>query len=339
MSRARGLAGVAVGETAICTVGKEGVGLTYRGYSIDDLAEQSSFEEVAYLLLHGHLPTAPELSAYAARLKTLRGLPDALKAALELLPESAHPMDVLRTGCSVLGCLEPEDDFSQQHSIADRLLAAFPSMLGYWHRFATERVRIDTETDDASIAGHLLHLLGDASPSDLHLRCMDVSLILYAEHEFNASTFEARVCASTLGDFYSAITGAIGTLRGPLHGGANEAAMELIQSFATPAEAERGVREALAAKQLIMGFGHRVYRTSDPRNLVIKQWAKTLADEAGDTRLYRLRRRSSRSCGTRRSSFPISISTARSPTTSWASRHLSSHPSSCARASAVGRRT
>jgi 2-methylcitrate synthase len=286
VSRTSGLAGVAVGETAICTVGKEGVGLTYRGYSIDDLAEQSSFEEVAYLLLYGHLPTAPELSAYAARLTTLRGLPDALKTALELLPASAHPMDVLRTGCSVLGCLEPEDNFSQQHSIADRLLAAFPSMLGYWHRFATDGVRIETETDDASIAGHLLHVLGDASPSDLHLRCMDVSLILYAEHEFNASTFEARVCASTLGDFYSAITGAIGTLRGPLHGGANEAAMELIQSFATPGEAERGVREALAAKQLIMGFGHRVYRTSDPRNLVIKRWAKTLADEAGDTGLY-----------------------------------------------------
>jgi 2-methylcitrate synthase len=280
--KAGGLAGVTAGETAICTVGKEGAGLTYRGYDIYDLAEHARFEEVAYLLHYGKLPTKAEYEAYVKRLKGLRDLPEALKRALETVPGDSHPMDVLRTGCSLLGNLEPEGDFSRQIDVADRLLAAFPSMLLYWWRFHRDGTRIDTVTDDDSIAGHFLHLLHDAAPSEFHRRVLDVSLILYAEHEFNASTFTARVIAATLSDFHSAITGAIGALRGPLHGGANEAAMELIQRFDNAEAADRGVRRMLAAKEKIMGFGHRVYTTSDPRNKVIKAFAQQLASERGD---------------------------------------------------------
>jgi len=280
--KAGGLAGVSAGETAICTVGKEGAGLTYRGYDIYDLAEHARFEEVAYLLHYGRLPTQAEFDAYVKRLKGLRALPDALKNALETIPGDSHPMDVLRSGCSLLGNFEPEDDNKPQVDVADRLLAAFPSMLLYWWRFHQDGVRIDTVTDDDSIAGHFLHLLHDRAPAEFHRRVLDVSLILYAEHEFNASTFTARVIAATLSDFHSAITGAIGALRGSLHGGANEAAMELIERFDNAADAARGVREMLAAKARIMGFGHRVYTTSDPRNKVIKAFAQQLSHECGD---------------------------------------------------------
>ena len=281
-----GLAGIIAGRTEICTVGKEGAGLTYRGYDIYDLADNASFEEVAHLLHHGRLPSADELSAYRERLKSLRALPGVLKQTLVSIPADAHPMDVLRTGCSVLGNLEPETDFSQQRDAADRLLAAFPSMLLYWHRFHADGKRIETATDDDSVAGHFLHMLHDAPPSELHRRTLDTSLILYAEHEFNASTFTARVIAATLSDFHSAITGAIGALRGPLHGGANEAAMELIERFDSPEAADRGVREMLARKELIMGFGHRVYTRVDPRNSVNKRMSGRLAEEVGDEQLY-----------------------------------------------------
>ncbi len=285
-TKSGGLAGVVAGETAICTVGKEGAGLTYRGYDIYDLADRASFEEVAHLLHYDTLPNARELAAYRQALKPLRVLPEPLRRVLESVPASAHPMDVLRTGCSVLGNLEPETDFSQQRDAADRLLAAFPSMVLYWHRFHADGKRIETETDEDTIAGHFLHLLHDQSPSELHRRTLDTSLILYAEHEFNASTFTGRVIAATLSDFHSAIAGAIGALRGPLHGGANEAAMELIERFDSPRSAESGVLGMLQRKELIMGFGHRVYTTSDPRNAVNKRMSRRLADEAGDKRLY-----------------------------------------------------
>jgi 2-methylcitrate synthase len=281
-----GLAGVTAGATALCTVGKEGAGLTYRGYDIYDLADNASFEEVAHLLLHGHLPTRAELDAYIAKLKTQRGLPGALKTVLEMVPADAHPMDVLRTAVSFLGNIEPEGNFSNQANVADRLLACLPSMLLYWHRYHVDGVRIDTETDDDSVAGHFLRLLHDTAPPELHRKSLDTTLILYAEHEFNASTFAARVITGTLSDMHSAVTGAIGALRGPLHGGANEAAMALIQKFDTPEEATAGVLGMLERKDLIMGFGHRVYTTSDPRNSVNKAMSKVLAEEAGDTRLY-----------------------------------------------------
>ena len=281
-----GLAGVTAGKTALCTVGKEGAGLTYRGYDIYDLADQASFEEVAYLLLHGKLPNEAELQTFVSTLKRLRGLPADLCRVLEMLPADGHPMDVLRTGVSVLGNLEPEGDSSNQLRVAERLLASLPSMLLYWHRFHADGKRIDVETDDDSVSGHFLHMLHDKPPSDLHRRSLDTTLILYAEHEFNASTFAARVITGTLSDFHSAVTGAIGALRGPLHGGANEAAMELIEKFETPGEAADGVRGMLARKERIMGFGHRVYTTSDPRNAVNKKMSRTLAEEAGDTRLY-----------------------------------------------------
>ncbi len=281
-----GLAGVSAGSTSLCTVGKEGAGLTYCGYDIYDLADNAGFEEVAYLLMHGKLPTQKELSAYVAKIKSLRALPDQLKSVLEMTPANSHPMDVLRTAVSVLGNLEPEGNFSNQVATADRLLAVLPSMLLYWHRFHTDGVRIDVETDDDSIAGHFLHMLHDKKPSELHRKCLDTTLILYAEHEFNASTFTARVITGTLSDMHSAITGAIGALRGPLHGGANEAAMELIQRFKTPEEATAGVLGMLERKEKIMGFGHRVYTVSDPRNSVNKRMSKTLAKEAGDMTLY-----------------------------------------------------
>ena len=281
-----GLAGITAGETHLCTVGKEGAGLTYRGYDIYDLANNASFEEVAYLLLHGKLPNQAELDAYVKKIKAHRGLPDALKTVLEMVPADAHPMDVLRTGVSFLGNIEPEGDFSNQGDTADRLLASLPSMLLYWHRFHTDGVRIDTETDDDSIAGHFLHMLHDEAPRELHRKSLDTTLILYAEHEFNASTFTGRVITATLSDMHSAVAGAIGALRGPLHGGANEAAMELISQYETPEAAIEGIHEKLTNKDLIMGFGHRVYTTSDPRNSVNKKMSKALADDVGNTVLY-----------------------------------------------------
>jgi len=281
-----GLAGVVAGETHLCTVGKEGAGLTYRGYDIYDLADNACFEEVAYLLLHGKLPTQAELDGYVNKIKANRGLPAALRQVLEMIPANAHPMDVLRTGVSFLGNIEPEGDFSNQSDVADRLLSSLPSILLYWHRFHADNVKIDTETDDDSIAGHFLHLLHDKAPSELHRKSLDTTLILYAEHEFNASTFAGRVITGTLSDMHSAVSGAIGALRGPLHGGANEAAMELIEKFDSAEAATAGVHQMLANKDLIMGFGHRVYTTSDPRNAVNKKMSKTLADEAGDSVLY-----------------------------------------------------
>ena len=281
-----GLAGVTAGETNLCTVGKEGAGLTYRGYDIYDLANNARFEEVAFLLLHGHLPTQAELDSYIAKIKANRGLPDALKTVLELVPADAHPMDVLRTSVSFLGNIEPEGDFSNQSDVADRLLASLPSMLLYWHRYHADGVRIDTETDDDSISGHFLHMLHDKQAKELHRKSLDTTLILYAEHEFNASTFAGRVITGTLSDMHSAVTGAIGALRGSLHGGANEAAMELISKFDTPEAATAGVHEMLVNKDLIMGFGHRVYTTSDPRNTVNKKMSKALADDVGNTVLY-----------------------------------------------------
>jgi len=281
-----GLAGVTAGNTAIATVGKEGKGLTYRGYSIYDLAEHSTFEEVAYLLIYGRLPRQAELEDYKAKLRGLRGLPAAVKTVLELIPRSTHPMDVLRTGCSMLGTLEPEGPGHDQVAVANRLTGCFSAMLLYWHHFHTDGHRLDTETDDETTAGHFLHLLHGKKPDELHRRAIDVSLILYAEHEYNASTFTARTIVSTLPDFYSAVTGAIGALRGPLHGGANEAAMALIEKFHTADEAEKGLLDMMAKKTLIMGFGHRVYKISDPRSDVIKAWSKKLAEEQGDKRLY-----------------------------------------------------
>jgi 2-methylcitrate synthase len=281
-----GLRGVSAGETAIATVGAEGHSLRYRGYDVVELAAASTFEEVAYLLLRGELPTAAELDAYRRRLAGLRELPAVLRDVLERIPAAAHPMDVLRTGCSLLGTLESEGDFSRQLDVADRLIAIFPGMLLYWHHYSTRERRIETSSAERGVAAHFLRLLHGESSSELHERAMDASLILYAEHEFNASTFAARVSAATLSDFYSAVTGAIGTLRGPLHGGANEAAMQLIERFGSPAEATRAVKEMLAAKKKIMGFGHAVYRVSDPRNAVIKSWSKRLAEDAGDTVLY-----------------------------------------------------
>ncbi|WP_330924668.1 bifunctional 2-methylcitrate synthase/citrate synthase [Candidatus Sororendozoicomonas aggregata] len=281
-----GLRGQSAGETHLCTVGKSGTGLTYCGYDISELAEHACFEEVAWLLFHGELPTIEELTGFRQLLKDYRRLPDALKRCLEELPADTHPMDVMRTGCSVLGNLEPEADFTQQHQVANRLIGALPSILLYWYRFSHDGARIETETDEDSVAGHFLTLLHGASPSDVHQRCLDVSLILYAEHEFNASTFTARVCASTLSDMHSCITGAIGSLRGPLHGGANEAAMAMIEQFSSPEQAVAAVRDKLARKDKIMGFGHAVYRESDPRNVIIKAWSKKLSQDADNAQLY-----------------------------------------------------
>jgi 2-methylcitrate synthase len=287
-----GLEGVVAGQTAISTVGKEHVELAYRGYSINDLAEKSTFEEVAHLLLHGHLPTIGELDVFRTRLITRRCLPPGLKTILEQLPAAAHPMDVLRTGCSALGAMEPETGDNDQKLVAERLLACFPSMLLYWHHYHTCGERISTKSAEQSLAGHFLHLLHGKTPPDLQRRAMDASLILYAEHEFNASTFSARVTASTLSDFYAAVTSAIGTLRGPLHGGANEEAMRLISRYATPEEAETAVRAMLAAGEKIMGFGHRIYKKQlDPRSPIIQQWAERLAEASGDPTLFRVSER------------------------------------------------
>lgn len=281
-----GLRGQVAGKTALSTVGKSGSGLTYRGYDVSELADKCIFEEVAYLLLYGNLPTQSELDAYQTKLKGLRGLSQPLKDVLERIPADAHPMDVLRTGCSMLGNLETEMSFDEENDQADRMLAVFPSIINYWYRFTHDNVRIETETDDETIGGHFLHLLKGEKPNELHTKVMNVSLILYAEHEFNASTFTARVCASTLSDIHSCITGAIGTLRGPLHGGANEAAMDMIEGFSSPDEAEEEMMGMLARKDKIMGFGHAIYSESDPRNVVIKGWAEKLAADVGDEVLY-----------------------------------------------------
>jgi 2-methylcitrate synthase len=287
------LSGVPAGNTALCTVGRNGNDLHYRGYDILDLAANCEFEEVAYLLLYGTLPTEEQLLAYKKKLKTLRGLPPQVKTALEQLPKTAHPMDVQRVGVSVLATLEPEPHLENlTHApdtalpIADRLLATLGGMLLYWYHFANTGQRIEVETDDDSIGGHFLHLLHGTAPSAEWVQAMQVSLILYAEHEFNASTFTARVIAGTGSDLYSSIAGAIGALKGAKHGGANEVALEIQQRYATPDEAEADVRARVAAKEVIIGFGHPVYTISDPRNVVIKKVAHDLSATAGDLKMY-----------------------------------------------------
>jgi len=281
-----GLAGVVAGDTAISTVGKEGIGLTYRGYEIGTLAASASFEEVAWLLIYGELPDADELEQFRKKLISLRELPTTLKEVLERIPANTHPMDVLRTACSMLGTLEPETEQHDQTEIAERLVATLPGMLLYWYHFHQSGNRIKTSSDESSVAGHFLALLHQKTPAESLRRAVDVSLILYAEHEFNASTFAARITASTLADFYSAIVSGIGTLRGPLHGGANEAAMDLVSQFKTPDEAEKGLLGMLSNHEKIMGFGHRVYKISDPRSDIIKTWSEKLSHEAKDGYLY-----------------------------------------------------
>ncbi len=286
-----GLRGQVAGKTALSTVGIAGSGLTYRGYDIKDLADNCQFEEVAHLILKGHLPNQNELAEYKALLQRQRGLPQALKEVLERIPKDAHPMDVLRTGCSVLGNLETEESFDDQQTITDRMLACFPSIICYWYRFSHDGERIEVETDDDSIGGHFLHMLHGKKPEPLHEQVMHVSLILYAEHEFNASTFTARVCASTLSDMHSCVTGAIGSLRGPLHGGANEAAMDMIEKFSSPDDAEKQMMGMLERKEKIMGFGHAVYSDNDPRNDIIKKWSQKLSEQVGNENLYAISER------------------------------------------------
>ncbi len=281
-----GLRGQVAGKTALSTVGKEGKGLTYRGYAIEELAEKATFEEVAYMLLYGNLPNQSEYDSYSAKLKSYRALPTELKEVLERIPATAHPMDVMRTGCSMLGNLEPEGDFSNQNETADRILASFASIITYWYRYSHDGVKVETETEHATIGGHFLSLLTGQEPSEDHARALDISLILYAEHGFNASTFTARTCASTLSDMHSCITAGIGTLRGPLHGGANEAAMEMIEKYSDREQAKAGVLDLLANKEKIMGFGHAVYKTEDPRNAIIKIWAEKLSKLSNDATLY-----------------------------------------------------
>jgi 2-methylcitrate synthase len=288
------LSGVVAGNTALCTVGRTGNDLHYRGYDILDIAEACEFEEVAHLLVHGTLPNKSELAAYKAKLKSMRGLPANVKAALEWLPASSHPMDVMRSGVSVLGCVVPEKDDHNTpgaKDIADRLMASLGSMLLYWYHYSTNGRRIEVETDDDSIGGHFLHLLHGKPPSDLWVRAMHTSLILYAEHEFNASTFTGRVIAGTGSDFYSAITGAIGALRGPKHGGANEVAFEIQKRYETPDEAEADIRRRVEAKEVVIGFGHPVYTVSDPRNKVIKDVARRLAKDAGNMKMFSIAER------------------------------------------------
>ncbi len=279
----KGLEGIVAGQTAVAIIDETGGGLQYRGYRLNELTERCGFEEVAYLLLKGSLPDAAQLKAYRRHLASQRELPPALCKVLEQIPAQAHPMDVMRTGCSILGCLEPEGKLRSQQDVADRLLASFGSILLYWYFYAHEGRRIDPTAGDETIAGHFLEQLHGSPPTDQHRKALDASLILYAEHEFNASTFTARTITSTLSDFYSAVTGAIGALRGPLHGGANEAAMELIARFKSADEAEKGIMDALVRKDKIMGFGHRVYKHCDPRSDVIKVFAHHLSqgDEEG----------------------------------------------------------
>ncbi|WP_206245076.1 bifunctional 2-methylcitrate synthase/citrate synthase [Novosphingobium terrae] len=283
------LSGVAAGNTALCTVGRTGNDLHYRGYDILDFAEKSEFEEIAHLLVHGELPTPAQLTAYKAKLRTLRGLPHSVKAALEAIPAAAHPMDVMRSGVSALGCVLPEThdhNLPDARDIADRLMASLGSILLYWYHFAHHGRRIEVETDDDTIGGHFLHLLHGKPAPESWVRAMHTSLILYAEHEFNASTFAARVIAGTGSDMYSAIAGAIGALRGPKHGGANEVAYDIQKRYATPDEAEADIRRRVEAKEVVIGFGHPVYTVSDPRNVVIKRVAHALAEEAGARRQF-----------------------------------------------------
>jgi 2-methylcitrate synthase len=301
------LSGVDAGNTAVCTVGRTGNDLHYRGYDILDFADEAEFEEIAHLLIHERLPSGAELAAYKRRLKSLRGLPAALKTALEQLPASAHPMDVLRTGCSVLGTLEPESaamPVAAARAIGDRLMASFGSMLLYWYHYAHNGRRIEVETDDDSIGGHFLHLLHGEVPSEHWVRAMHTSLILYAEHEFNASTFAARVVAGTDSDLYSAITGAIGALRGPKHGGANEAACVIQQRYASADEAEADIAERVGRKEIIIGFGHPVYTIGDPRNEVIKGVARRLSEGNGDLRMFQVADRLERVMWDMKKMFP-----------------------------------
>jgi 2-methylcitrate synthase len=288
------LSGTAAGNTALCTVGRTGNDLAYRGYDILDIADVCEFEEIAYLLVHGKLPTVAELAGYKTKLKSLRGVPAAVKAALEQLPPSAHPMDVIRTAVSVLGCVSPEKD-DHNHpgakDIADKLMASLGSMMLYWYHFSHNGKRIDVESDEDSIGGHFLHLLHGKKPPASWVKAMHVSLILYAEHEFNASTFAARVVAGTGSDMYSAVCGAIGALRGPKHGGANEVAFETQKRYDTADEAEADIKARVEAKQVVIGFGHPVYTVSDPRNVVIKRVAKQLSEERNDMKMYNIAER------------------------------------------------
>jgi 2-methylcitrate synthase len=288
------LSGVAAGNTELCTVGRTGNDLHYRGYDILDFADSAEFEEVAHLLIHGTLPTQSELAAYKTKLKSLRGLPEPVRRTLEAIPASAHPMDVLRTGCSILGCCDPENEdhaADAARNCIDRLMASFGSMLLYWYHFVTSGKRIEVETDADSIGEHFLELLHERRPSDSWIRAMHTSLILYAEHEFNASTFTARVIAGTNSDLYSSVTGAIGALRGSKHGGANEVAFNVQSRYDDPDEAEAGIRDRVARKEIIIGFGHPVYTTGDPRNEVIKSVARRLSEEAGDMKMFAIAER------------------------------------------------
>lgn len=283
------LSGVAAGNTALCTVGRSGNDLHYRGYDILDVADVCEFEEIAHLLVHGALPNRAELSAYKSKLKSLRGLPASVKLVLEALPAATHPMDVMRTGVSALGCVLPEKDDHNApgaRDIADRLMASLGSMLLYWFHFASNGRRIDVETDDDSIGGHFLHLLHGTKPDDSWVHAMHTSLILYAEHEFNASTFAARVIAGTGSDMYSAIAGGIGALRGPKHGGANEVAFEIQKRYDNPDQAEADIRARVERKEVVIGFGHPVYTVSDPRNKVIKEVARSLSTAAGSLKMF-----------------------------------------------------
>lgn len=285
------LSGVTAGNTALCTVGRSGNDLHYRGYDILDIADKCEFEEIAHLLVHGDLPTKAELAAYKVKLKSLRGLPAAVKSALEAIPAAAHPMDVMRSGVSALGCVLPEahdHNHAGARDIADRLLASLGSMLLYWHHYSQNGRRIEVETDDDDIGAHFLHLLHGEAPSASWTRAMHTSLNLYAEHEFNASTFTARSIAGTGADIYSAVTGAIGALRGPKHGGANEVAFEIQKRYASPNDAEEDIRRRVAAKEVIIGFGHPVYTIADPRNEIIKKVARDLSEEAGSLRMFEI---------------------------------------------------
>jgi len=289
VKRSVALSGVVAGNTALCTVGRTGNDLHYRGYDILDIADSCEFEEIAYLLVHEKLPNAAELAAYKRKLVGLRGLPEPVRRALEQIPADTHPMDVMRTGASILGCLVPENpghDDAGARDVADRLMASFGSMLLYWHHFVTAGGRIETQTEDDSIGGHFLHLLHGRAPSASQVRAMHTSLILYAEHEFNASTFAARVIAGTGSDMYSAITGAIGALRGPKHGGANEVAFEIMSRYRDPDAAEADIRRRVEAREVIIGFGHPVYTIGDPRNKVIKDVALRLSAESGSMELF-----------------------------------------------------
>ena len=288
------LSGVTAGNTALCSVGKSGNDLHYRGFDIADLAAQCEFEEVAHLLIHDTLPTASQLAAYKKKLQGLRSLPAQVKAILEQIPATAHPMDVMRSGVSALGCVTPENEFHSiegARDIADKLIACLPSMLLYWYHFANGGKRITVETDDDSIGGHFLHLLHGKPASELWVKSMHASLILYAEHEFNASTFTGRVIAGTGSDLFSAITGAIGALRGPKHGGANEVALEIQERYSNPDQAESDIRERVANKEVVIGFGHPVYTVSDPRNVIIKKIAYDLSVDQGSTALYEVAER------------------------------------------------